>query len=127
MVGPMAGSWRAPRGSIAFTGVMGLVVLSLLLFGLTPVWNGAAPAHPGGTSSSPAWTPGASDAGLTSLPPQATSVREHHVLSLWPPPHRQGEHAHLALLPSPGADTDAIRDPQQLGHRTAGSRSPPLA
>ncbi|TDD51565.1 hypothetical protein E1286_10330 [Nonomuraea terrae] len=124
----MAGSWRTPRGSIAFTGAMGLILLSLLLFGLSPVWNDAAPAHPAGTSSSPAWTAGASDAGLTSLPPQATSVREHHVLSLWPPLRgdRQGEHAHLALLTSPGADTDAIRDPQQLGHRTAGSRSPPL-
>ncbi|GAA4919326.1 hypothetical protein GCM10023334_021930 [Nonomuraea thailandensis] len=73
MVGPMTGPWRTPRGSIALTGVMGPVLLSL-----------------------------------------------------WPLLHgdRQGEPTHLALLASPAAD--AVRDPQQLAHRTAGSRSPPL-
>ncbi|MEV1000510.1 hypothetical protein [Nonomuraea sp. NPDC050202] len=47
------------------------------------------------------------------------------LLSLWPllRGDRQGEPIHLALLASPAAD--AVRDPQQLAQRTAGSRSPP--
>ncbi|MCK2212343.1 hypothetical protein MF672_000800 [Actinomadura sp. ATCC 31491] len=56
-------------------------------------------------------------------------MREHHVLSWWPPPRgaRQDELNHLAMLPSPGPAADLLRDPQQLAHRAVGSRGPPLA
>ncbi|GAA5037191.1 hypothetical protein GCM10023259_000340 [Thermocatellispora tengchongensis] len=107
---------------------MGLVLLSLLLAGTSGAWNGAGPARLSGLSSGLAWTLGASDAELSSLPPQAAgAAREHHVLSLWPPLRgdRHGRAAHLTLLPPPDP-AGAIRDPQQLAHRTAGSRSPPL-
>jgi hypothetical protein len=128
MVGPMTGPWRTPQGSIAFTSVMGLVLLCLLLAGTTgsATPGGAAPAQ--GSLSTLAWTANGDDGGLSSLPPQAGSAREHHVLSLWPPlrGERQDEPAHLALLVSPFSDANALRDPQQLAHRTAGSRSPPL-
>ncbi|MEV0830248.1 hypothetical protein [Nonomuraea rubra] len=125
----MTGPWRTPRGSIAFTGVMGLVLLSLLLVGAS--WGaggGRGSGMPAGVPYWPAWSLGDSGAELTSLPPQATSVREHHVLSLWPPlrGERQAEAGHLALLPSPGHDEAAIRDPQQFAHLATGSRSPPL-
>ncbi|MEV1175937.1 hypothetical protein [Nonomuraea sp. NPDC049784] len=123
----MTGPWRTPRGSIALIGVMGLVLLSLLLVGASPAGGGGGTAY-SGSSSSPSWTPAAWDAELSSLPPQPAGVREHHVLSLWPPlrGERGGETAHPALLPSPGTGADAVRDPQQLAHRTAGSRSPPV-
>lgn len=124
MVGPMTGPWRTPRGSIALVGVLGLVLLSLLLAGSSPAWNDGETVHRG----SPSWTLGGWDAELSSLPPQTAGAREHHVLSLWPPPRgeRGGEAAHLALLPSPRPGADAVRDPQQFAHRTSGSRSPPL-
>jgi hypothetical protein len=50
------------------------------------------------------------------------------VLTLWPPLRgmRHAEAAHLALLPAPHPEGDLTGDPQQFGHRTAGSRSPPL-
>ncbi|MEU6787321.1 hypothetical protein ABZ912_49730 [Nonomuraea angiospora] len=126
----MTGPWRTPQGSIAFLGVMVLVLLSLV----SPMLTGASGRASGdtvvvqGLTSGPVWSLGGGDADLSSLPPQASSVREHHVLSLWPPlrGQRHGELAHLALLPSPGSGADTFRDPQQLAHRTAGSRSPPL-
>ncbi|SPL97996.1 unnamed protein product [[Actinomadura] parvosata subsp. kistnae] len=128
MVARMTGPWRtAPRRSIAFTGVMGLVLLSLLVVGAS--WtSGTGFGLPSGTAYEQVWSlgdPGAEPAGL---PPQATSVREHHVLSLWPPlrGERQAEAAQPALLPSPGHDEAALRDPQQLAHLPTGSRSPPL-
>ncbi|MEW1847751.1 hypothetical protein AB0392_58175 [Nonomuraea angiospora] len=127
----MTGPWRTPQGSIAFIGVMVLVLLSLvsLSLSLTSASGRASdPAVVQGAASGPVWSPGGGDADLSSLPPQASGVREHHVLSLWPPLRgdRRAELAHLALLPSPGSDADTFRDPQQLAHRTAGSRSPPL-
>ncbi|MFI7136017.1 hypothetical protein ACIBQ1_60965 [Nonomuraea sp. NPDC050153] len=130
----MTGPWRTPRGSIAFVGVMGLVLLSLIslslmLTGAAGRASGDGPTAVQGAVSGPVWSLGGVDADLSSLPPQAGSVREHHVLSLWPPlrGERHGDLAHLALLPSPGSDADTLRDPQQLAHRTAGSRSPPRA
>lgn len=106
---------------------MGLVLLSLMLTGATGSASGG-PAFPQGSSSGPVWSLGGWDPDLSSLPSQVGGAREHHVLSLWPPlrGERQAEPGHLALLPSPDADADAVRDPQQLAHRTAGSRSPPL-
>jgi hypothetical protein len=106
---------------------MGLVLLSLLVACLsTSAWNGGDPAHRAGLST-PVWVLGAGDADLAGLPPQASSAREHHVLSLWPPMRgaRHAAPAHLTLLLRPGSDADTTRDPQQLTHRTAGSRSPP--
>ncbi|MEV4582628.1 hypothetical protein AB0K16_56395 [Nonomuraea jabiensis] len=123
----MTGPWRTPQGSIAFAGVMVLVLLSLMLTSASGRASGG-PAVVQGAASGPVWSLGGGDADLSSLPPQASGVREHHVLSLWPPlrGERHGELAHLALLPSPGSDADTFRDPQQLAQRTAGSRSPPL-
>jgi hypothetical protein len=104
---------------------MGLVLLSLVLSGASGTASGDSPAVAQHSASGPAWSLGGWDIDLSSLPPQAGGAREHHVLWLWPP--MRGERAYLALLPSPGADADTLRDPQQLTHRTAGSRSPPLA
>ncbi|MEU4830958.1 hypothetical protein [Streptosporangium sp. NPDC023615] len=124
----MRGPWRAPQGSIAFAGVMALVLLSLILAGASCKVSCGGPAVAQGSASGPAWELGAWDADLSGLPPQTGSAREHHVLSLWPPMRgeRHGESAQPVLLPSPGSDTDALREPQQLAHRTTGSRSPPL-
>lgn len=120
----MTGPWRAPRGPIALCCVVGLVLLSLLVAG--PSYADGQPPPPP-LSAGDGWSPSAGDDRLPSLPPQASSGREHHVLSLWPPLRgtRQSEAAHLALLPAPASEAVAIRDPQQVGHRTAGSRSPP--
>ncbi len=106
--------------------LLSLVSLSLML---TSASGRASDAVVQGSASGPVWSLGGGDADLSSLPPQASGVREHHVLSLWPPlrGERHGEFAHLALLPSPGSDADTLRDPQQLAQRTAGSRSPPLS
>ncbi len=126
MVGRMTGPWRTPQGSIAYLGAMVLVLLSLVVASAT---GPASNAVPGAEQSGPVWSAGGSGADLSSLPPQAGSAREHHVLSFWPPlrGERQADLAHLALLPSLGSDADTRRDPQQLAHRTAGSRSPPQA
>lgn len=128
MVGRMTGPWRTPRGSIAFTIAMGLVLLSLVLAGAAGRTS-TGPAVAQGSASGPVWELSGSGADLTSLPPQASSAREHHVLSLWPPlrGERHSELAHLALLPALGSDPGMLREPQQLAQRTAGSRSPPLA
>lgn len=125
MVGLMTGSCRAPRGPIALCCVVGLVLLSLLVAGPSYADDQTAPRP---LSAGHAWTPDKGGDRMPSLPPQASSGREHHVLSLWPPLRgaRHAEAAHLPLLPAPGSDAAAIRDPQQVGHRTAGSRSPPL-
>ncbi|MGR6915483.1 hypothetical protein ACU635_14660 [[Actinomadura] parvosata] len=129
----MRGPWRTPHGSIAFSGVMGLVLLSLIALMLAGAGGGAVaapgPAMAAQASAGHMWAPGGQDVDLSSLPPQAGNVREHHVLSLWRVVRGTGqaEAAHLALLAGPGADRDLLRDPQQLAHRTAGSRSPPLA
>ncbi|MEV4474897.1 MULTISPECIES: hypothetical protein [Nonomuraea] len=115
----------APRG-----GVMGLVLLSLLVATTFSVaWYGGGQVGLSGGSAGQVWLAGAYKDKLSSLPPQAGNAREHHTPSLWPPLRgtRNGEAGHLALLPSPAADGPAIRDPQQFGHRTAGSRSPPPA
>ncbi|MEV4115703.1 hypothetical protein [Nonomuraea sp. NPDC049695] len=124
----MAAPWSTPRGSIPLGGVMGLVLLSLLMAGASLGWCGGDPATRSAPVSSQTWGSHALDDGLSSLPPRAGSVREHHVLSLWPPLRgmRHVAAAHLALLPAPAPDGDVIGDPQQFGHRIAGSRGPPL-
>ncbi|MEV1243229.1 hypothetical protein ACIBO2_33650 [Nonomuraea sp. NPDC050022] len=124
----MTGPWRTPRGSIAFAGVMGLVLLCLVLAGATGSASADGPIAPENSLSGLAWSPDGGGGDLPGLPPQAGSVREHHVLALWPPlrGERHDEPAYLALSASPGSKVDELRDPQQLAHRTAGSRSPPL-
>lgn len=103
---------------------MGLVLLSLLVAGASATGFGDGPY----TSSAVTAGPGSGDDHLSSLPPQTASLREHHVLSLWPPPRseRSDEVAHLTLPPTPGHGSDAVRDPQRFAYGTAGSRSPPL-
>ncbi|GAA4951251.1 hypothetical protein GCM10023334_066100 [Nonomuraea thailandensis] len=107
---------------------MGLVLLSLLLVGASWGSGSGGAGLRAGMPYWPAWSLDDPGAELSTLPPQATGVREHHVLSLWPPlrGERQAEAGHLALLPSPGHDEAAIRDPQQFAHLATGSRSPPL-
>ncbi|MER6828998.1 hypothetical protein ABT352_23665 [Streptosporangium sp. NPDC000563] len=124
MVGRMTGPWRTPQGSIALVGVMGLVLLSLVLAGASCKVSCGASTVTQSSASGPVWEPGGWDADLTGLPPQAGDARAHQVLSLRP--LTRGELAHLVLLPSPGSDADALREPQQLAHRITGSRSPPL-
>ncbi len=105
---------------------MGLVLVSLVLAGTLPAAAGPDPASRTAAASQ-SWTDGAGDSRLSSTPPQATgSAREHHVLWLALRVPRSDRAAHLRLLPAPDLDPGAIRDPQQLAHRTAGSRSPPL-
>ncbi|MDF2706928.1 MAG: hypothetical protein K0R62_2580 [Nonomuraea muscovyensis] len=127
MVGLMTGygqAQRAPGRCFAFAGVLGLVLLCLLL-------AGSAPTPYGGTAqraavAGDAWMPGAWDSHLSStLPQTASSAREHHVLSLWPGSRREPA-GHVPPRPVRGNAPDGLRDPQQFGHRTAGSRSPPL-
>lgn len=127
MVGLMTRSWRlwrAPGGCLAHAGVLGLVLLSLLLAGSAPTSYGG-PARPGALAGD-AWVLGAWDTQLSgTLPQAAPSGREHHVLSLWPAP--RGEQAgHPPAGPARSLAPVGPRDPQQVGHRAPGSRSPPL-
>ena len=104
---------------------MGLVLLSLLLTFVASAWSGGAAPWPA-KEAGPIWSAGTDDALLSTLPPQPSTGREHHVLALWPP--LRGERhsqTRLPLLPSPGTDAERIRDPQQPAHRASGSRSPP--
>lgn len=133
MVGLMAGPWgtTTPRGSLALCGVMGLLLLSLLAAGLMAGapsgWNGPDLVTRSALAPSSTGDEHAGDDGLASLPPQAAGVREHPALTLWPPVRgTHDEAAHLALLPGPRPDADLTGDPQQVAHRTMGSRSPPL-
>lgn len=125
MVTGMTGPWRTAPGSIARLGVMGLVLLSMVLMVCTNAGSRAGAAHASASVSHSGWTPDGLDARLSSLPPvQHVTARELHMLSLWPRGDRAPD-AHLALLPRTGAEPAAFRDPQQLGHCAAGSRSPP--
>ncbi|MFI0423196.1 hypothetical protein [Spongiactinospora sp. 9N601] len=116
------------RGSGTLCGVLGLVLLSLLVATAFP-GTAAGPASSSAPGPAKAWSWSPLDGGLIGLPPQPANVREHHVQSLWPPPprgDRLGEAAYAMPLTVPGAPDDTFRDPQQLTHRAAGSRSPPL-
>ncbi|MGA5760745.1 hypothetical protein [Nonomuraea bangladeshensis] len=105
--------------------MMGLVLLSMVLMVCTNAGSRAGAAHASASVSHSGWTPDGLDARLSSLPPvQHVTARELHMLSLWPRGDRAPD-AHLALLPRTGAEPAAFRDPQQLGHCAAGSRSPP--
>ncbi|NUR82578.1 MAG: hypothetical protein HOY71_00665 [Nonomuraea sp.] len=99
-------------------------MVGLLLLSLLDSTGTAGPANAAAVFAQ-VWTSEQGDGQLSSLPPQGANVREHHELSLWPPA-RPADTAHVTLLPAPEA-AEAIADPQQLVHRTAGSRSPPSA
>ncbi|UBU11500.1 hypothetical protein [Nonomuraea gerenzanensis] len=112
--------------------MVGLVLLSLIALmsiGAVGEARGGGSAVVTQASVGQMWVPGGEDADLSSLPPQAGNMREHHVLSLWRPLRGSlpSEPAHLALMSWVGSDADLLRDPQQLAHRIAGSRSPPIA
>ncbi|MCK2215942.1 hypothetical protein MF672_019385 [Actinomadura sp. ATCC 31491] len=125
----MAGPRKVPRGSIARLGVVALVLLSMVLAACTNAGSAGAGRAPAAVSHS-GWTPDGLNAELSSLPPaHPVAAREHHVLPLWPPlrgDRRTAAAARLALLPATRREPAAFRDPQQLGHCAAGSRSPPL-
>ncbi|MEV1175940.1 hypothetical protein [Nonomuraea sp. NPDC049784] len=102
MVGLVRGRWNTPRKPIALVGVMCLAVLCVLLPGTSYAWGSADAGTPRGPSSSAAWSPDAWDADLSSLPPQATGVREHHTLSLWPLQRGEGPLRGLGCACRPG-------------------------
>ncbi|MDF5758013.1 hypothetical protein [Spongiactinospora sp. TRM90649] len=125
----MRGPLRAARGSIAPVSVVGLTLLCLLLSALTQsAWNGGGAAGRTWPPVTALWGLDATDADLASLPPQPAGVREHHAPPMWPLP--RAARAGAADRPAPPAravPAEPIRDPQQLAHRAAGSRSPPAS
>ncbi|MEO3796457.1 hypothetical protein ABGB14_40195 [Nonomuraea sp. B10E15] len=111
----MTGPWNTPCRLI----VLSLVLVCSLVAGASSVWHAAGdPVAQEATT----WSPGTTEHRLTGLPPQLSTGREPLVPESGA---RQGDAAHLALLPPPHGSA-AVGDPQQLGHRAAGSRSPPL-
>lgn len=124
MVGLMATSRRGMCGSTAFTWVVGLLMLGLALVASTPAWYGGDPAQHAPQSAAEVWTPGAWSPQSATLPAGAGS--EHMPLSL----RLRSAVAALAAPASAPAlvrhDEDVFLSPQQTGHRTVGSRSPPL-
>ncbi|GAA2353441.1 hypothetical protein [Nonomuraea africana] len=121
-------TWRVPRGSAAFSLVVGLTLLAFLLVGSTPAWYGSDPAHrASAVTGGEVWAPGAWIAQSSNLPPAAAGVREH-VLPLWPPPrHSAPESAAGPPSPQPAGwpEVNPARSPRQSAHSTAGPRSPP--
>ncbi|MFG3438436.1 hypothetical protein ACGF0J_14425 [Nonomuraea sp. NPDC047897] len=115
---------RAQGGRFAHAGVLALVLLCLLLAGSAPTSYGG-PAQRG-VPAGDAWVLGAWDTGLSSTLPQATPTgREHHVPALWPA-LRAEPAGPVPAARARGLAPDGPRDPQQIGHRAPGSRSPPL-
>ncbi|TDC02043.1 hypothetical protein E1267_30235 [Nonomuraea longispora] len=113
----MTGPWNTPGRLI----VLSLVLVCSLVAGASSVWHAAGdPVIQEATT----WSPGTTDPRLTGLPPQLSTGREP--LAPARSGARQGDAAHLALLPPPHGSA-AVGDPQQFGHRPAGSRSPPPA
>ncbi|TDD23143.1 hypothetical protein [Nonomuraea diastatica] len=111
----MTGPWNTPRRLI----VLSLVLVCSLVAGASSVRHTAGDPV---TQEATTWSPGTTDHRLTGLPPQLFIGREHLVPAQ--AGARQGDAAHLALLPPPHGSA-AVGDPQQFGHRPAGSRSPP--
>lgn len=126
MVGCMV-TWRVPRGSTAFSLVVGLVLLAFMLVGSTPAWYGSDPAQRASAVSDEAWAPGAWIAQSSNLPPAAAGVREH-VLPLWPPSRHAVQGGDADPPPAQQAgwpEPNPARSPRQSAHGTAGPRSPP--
>ncbi|MEU6408757.1 hypothetical protein [Microbispora sp. NPDC046933] len=122
----MATSRRGTCGSTAFTLVVGLLMLALALVASTPAWYGGDPAQRMPQAAAEVWTPGAWTPQSATLP--AGAAGPEHL----PFPVRPRNAAAAAAAPvSTPAHTwhheDIVLSPQQTGHRTAGSRSPPQA
>ncbi|MFI6813942.1 hypothetical protein ACIBG7_16090 [Nonomuraea sp. NPDC050328] len=113
----MAGSGTRPLGAIALPCVMGLLLLlGGLLYGSAAGTGGEQARDAQETVSWDGW-----DSQLSTPPPRTQAG----AVILWPAGDRTLP-AHVVLLPGPGLRADALRDPQQLAHRIAGPRSPPL-
>ncbi|TDE48444.1 hypothetical protein E1295_21485 [Nonomuraea mesophila] len=110
----MTGPWNTPRGLI----VLSLVLVCSLVAGAACVRHAA---HDPVTQAVTTWRPGTADNRLTGLPPLLPHGSRHLTPTTGA---RQSDAAHLALLPAPHGSA-AVGDPQQFGHRPAGSRSPP--
>jgi hypothetical protein len=125
MVDLMATSRRGTCGSTAFTLVVGLLMLALALVASTPAWYGGDPAQRTSGAAVEVWTLGAWTPQSATLPAGAAGP-EHQPFS---PRLRNAMAAVAAPAPAPVPawhDEDVVLSPQQTGHRTAGSRSPPL-
>jgi len=124
MVGHMATLRRGTCGSTAFTLVVGLLMLALALVASTPAWYGGDPAQRAPQAAAEVWTPGAWTPQSATLPTSAAGA-EH-----LPFPFRPHVAVAAAPVTPPGParhHEDIVLSPQQTGHRTAGSRSPPQA
>ncbi len=121
MVGLMV-TW-GNRGSAALTAAVGLLLLALAMVACTPTWAGDV--HGRQSSATDVVTPGSEVSMLSTLPPPSVRIPEH-LHRLWPAGHRSEAAPETPDLAWPPAGSAAIIGPQQPGHRTAGSRSPPL-
>lgn len=124
MVGLMATSRRGTCGSTAFTLVVGLLMLALALVASTPAWYGGDPAQRTPQAAAELWTPGAWTPQSATLP--AGPAGPEHLP--FPFRSRVAVAAAPVSVPVPArSHEDIVLSPQQTGHRTAGSRSPPQA
>ena len=126
MVGGMATSRRDTCGSTTVRWVVGLLMLALTLIASTPAWYGGDPAQRAPQSAAEVWTPGSWTPQSATLP--AGAAGPEHL----PFPVRTRNAAAGVAAPAPAPeqvrhDEDVVLSPQQTGHRTAGSRSPPQA
>ncbi|MGI5157594.1 hypothetical protein [Microbispora sp. CA-102843] len=122
----MATSRRDMCGSTAFTLVVGLLMLALALVASTPAWYGGDPAQRMPQAAAEVWTPGAWTPQSATLP--ASAAGPEHL----PFPSRSRNAAAAPAAPNSAPaharhHEDIVLSPQQTGHRTAGSRSPPQA
>ncbi|MFD9948135.1 hypothetical protein ACFWYW_57055 [Nonomuraea sp. NPDC059023] len=123
----MATPGRSTHGPATLLGVAGLLLFALMLVAATPAWYGSDPGHRSSDATVDVWAPGAwvSQSSTPPLPPGGPE----HLPRPWPPRHPLATApANPPALPaSAWPDRDTIRSPQQSGHRTSGSRSPPTA
>ncbi|MEU8171844.1 hypothetical protein AB0C14_03120 [Microbispora hainanensis] len=120
----MATLRRGTCGSTAFTWAVGLLMLALALVASTPAWYGGDSAQRAPQAAAEVWTPGAWTPQSATLPTGAAGA-EH-----LPFPFRPRVAVAAAPVTAPGParhHEDIVLSPQQTGHRTAGSRSPPQA
>nr|WP_189181078.1 hypothetical protein [Microbispora rosea] len=121
----MATSRRGTCGSTAFTLVVGLLMLALALVASTPAWYGGDPAHRTPQSAGEVWTPGAWTPQSATLPVGGAGLE--HLPFPFRPRNPAVAAAPVSAPVSARHHEDIVLSPQQTGHRTAGSRSPPRA
>lgn len=126
MVGLMATSRRGTCGSTAFTLVVGLLMLALALVASTPAWYGGDPAQRAPQAAAEVWTPGAWTPQSATLPTGAAGP-EHLPFPFRPRTAAAAPAAPVSASVHARHHEDIVLSPQQTGHRTAGSRSPPQA